>query len=136
MVVQFDPHESKSYPIEGYLDEGEAELRAKALRAAEEDSFSYHVQTLQMGSPPEPSFFTYARQYRLCREEGQIGHKEGPEEVMDMAFPNDRYREYVRTHGTPPTFRRSTCKRFGGLCSSQHTQCVALREAKNSEATP
>lgn len=72
---------------------------------------------------------SYRNQMRRCVSDGLYGSGEGPVHVMDPAFPNAKFREYVLKHGKPPEFRLSTCKRFGGLCSSGHHECRKLRGA-------
>ena len=76
--------------------------------------------------PAEP-MISFCTQLRICHADGSYGSGEGPEEVMEMAFPTEKYLEYIRQNGKPPTFRRSTCRRFGGLCSSGNEQCRMLR---------
>ncbi len=83
------------------------------------------------GSP----FFSFRDQYRICCAENLVGLSEGPEEVMEMAFPNAKYRAYVAEHGKLPVFRLSTCKRFGGTCSSGNEKCRALRDLANDKLT-
>ena len=79
----------------------------------------------------EPSPFR--DQYLLCEKEGQVGINEGPEEQMIPAFPNKAYIEKVQKTGAIPVFCRSTCKRFGGLCSSGHPKCLELRNLKGAD---
>ncbi len=70
---------------------------------------------------------TFHAQYRPCRLESQVGFNEGPHHVMDPAFPSAKYRAFIAEHGDKPIFRLSTCKRFGGVCSSGHEQCRNMR---------
>ncbi len=84
-----------------------------------------NISTMGDGSP----LFSFRSQYRICRDLNLVGLSEGPEEIMEMAFPNEKYRAYVAEHGKPPVFRTSTCKRFGGLCSSGNEQCRTLRDS-------
>jgi hypothetical protein len=78
--------------------------------------------------PAEP-VVSFRNQLQTCHADGSYGSGEGPEEVMEMAFPTEKYMAYIRQNGKPPTFRLSTCKRFGGICSSANDQCRVYRGA-------
>ena len=84
--------------------------------------FPLDVWVEQAGSP-----VLFSTQLRQCHFDGSYGANEGPEEIMEMAFPTEKYLEYVRVNGKLPTFRHGACRRFGGICSSSNDQCRVLR---------
>ena len=70
---------------------------------------------------------THHQQFRECKSSNYVGSGLGPEQEMDMAFPNKKYLEYIEEHGKKPVFRLSLCLRYGGICSSGHPVCRKLR---------
>lgn len=75
-------------------------------------------------------------QYLACRAEGFVGINEGPEEAFLPAFPSEAVVAKMVETGAAPKFRRSTCKRFGGFCSSGNVDCRKLRGMENIEFSP
>jgi hypothetical protein len=79
---------------------------------------------VEEAEPPIP----FSTQLRTCHADGSYGSAEGPEEVMDMAFPTEKYLAYIKANnGKKPTFRLSLCHKFGGICSSGNDQCRVFR---------
>jgi hypothetical protein len=72
---------------------------------------------------------TFRAQFSECSQDNLVLKNAGPEITIQPAFPNQAFIDKVNETGKLPVMRTSLCGRFGGTCSSQHSECLKLRNS-------